>query len=71
MAKITAKASLVQASNLFLHIADKGGTDVSLAFVSGIEWTISSATAAWTTAGSADADGVINRALVTGDVITY
>lgn len=71
MAKITAKASLVQASNLFLHIADKGGTDVALAFVSGIEWTISSATAAWTTTGSADADGVINRAVEIGDVLTY
>ena len=70
MAKITAKASLVQASNLFLHIADKGGTDVALAFVSGVEWTITSATAAWTTAGSADVDGVINRAVVIGDVVT-
>lgn len=71
MAKITSKASLVQASNLFLHVADKGSTDVSLAFVSGIEWTITSATAAWITTGSADADGVINRAIAVGDVITY
>ena len=71
MAKITAKTSLVQNSNLFLHVADKGGTDVSLTFVSGVEWTIASATAAWTTTGSADVNGVINRAIVTGDVLTY
>ena len=70
MAKITAKASLIQNSNLFLHIADKGGTDVALAFVSGIEWTLTSATAAWITTGSADVDGVINKALVVGDLIT-
>lgn len=71
MAKITAKASLVQASNLFLHIADKGGTDVALAFTAGVEWTITSATAAWTTSGAADADGVINRGIVVGDVVEY
>ena len=71
MTKIIAKVDLVQASNLFLHIADKGGTDVALAFVSGVEWTITSATAAWTTTGSADVDGVINKAIVVGDVITY
>ncbi|NQZ53195.1 MAG: hypothetical protein HRT93_02965 [Piscirickettsiaceae bacterium] len=71
MAKITAKASLIQNSNLFLHIADKGGVDVALAFVSGVEWTITSATAAWVTTGSADANGVINRAIVVGDVITF
>lgn len=71
MAKIIAKADLVQNSNLFLHIGDKGGTDVSLTFVSGIEWTIASATAAWTTTGAADVNGVINRALVIGDVLTY
>lgn len=71
MAKIVAKASLVQNSNLFLHVADKGGTDVSLAFVAGIEWTIASATAAWTTTGAADADGVINRGIAIGDVVEY
>lgn len=71
MAKITAKASLVQASNLFLHVADKGGTDVALALTAGVEWTITSATAAWVTTGAADADGVINRAIAVGDVLTY
>lgn len=71
MAKITTKAGLVQASNLFLHVSDKGGTDVALAFVAGVEWTITSATAAWTTTGVADANGVINRAIVAGDKLTY
>ena len=69
MAKIISKADLVGNSNLFLHIADKGGIDVSLALVAGIEWTVTSATAAWTTTGVADANGVINRAIVVGDVI--
>ena len=71
MAKIITKAELVQNSNLFLHIADKGGTDVSLTFSAGIEWTIASATAAWDTTGAADVDGVINRAIAIGDVIEY
>lgn len=70
MAKIESKAGLTGGTNLFLHIADKGGTDVSLTNVAGIEWTISSATAAWTTTGAADADGIVNRGIVVGDVIT-
>ena len=70
MAKIIAKTDLVQNTNLFLHIADKGGTDVALAFVAGVEWTLTSATAAWITTGAADVNGVINRALVAGDTLT-
>lgn len=70
MAKITTKASLVQDSNLFLHIADKGGSDVALADVDGTEFTLTSATAAWATTGSSDINGVINRAIVVGDEIT-
>ena len=71
MAKIITKANLVENSNLFLHVADKGGTDVSLSFVSGIEWTIASATAEWDTTGIADVNGIINRAIVIGDIIEY
>lgn len=71
MAKITAKASLIQNSNLFLHIADKGGSDVALADVDGTQFTLTSATdGAWDTTGAADADGVINRGIVIGDEIT-
>ncbi len=71
MTKIITKAALVPATNLFLYISDKGGTDVALAFVAGVEWTITSATAAWITSDAADVNGVINRAILVGDVITY
>jgi len=69
MAKIIAKADLVQNSNLFLHIADKGGTDISLTVVTD-QLTIATTVAAFATTGTADVDGVINRAIAVGDVIT-
>lgn len=66
MAKIISKASLTLGTNLKLHIADKGGTDVSIS-KSGSVLTIASATAAFTS--SSETSGIVNRAIVVGDEI--
>lgn len=68
MPKIIAKADLVQNSNLFLHIADKGGTDIAIAEAGGI-LTITTTLGAFATTGASDANGVINRAIAIDDVI--
>jgi len=72
MAKIIAKASLVQNSNLFLHIADFGADDVSIVDDTGGVYTLTSTAdiADWSATGAADADGVIKRGLVAGDEVT-
>ncbi|MDB4575335.1 hypothetical protein N9112_00065 [bacterium] len=71
MAKITAKASLVQDSNLFLHIADKGANDITFDDVDGTEFTLTTLGATdWTNTAAADVNGVINRGIEIGDEIT-
>lgn len=67
MAKITSKAGLVLGSNLKLHIADKGGTDIAIA-KAGSVLTISSTATDFT--ASSESGGVVNRALAVGDSIT-
>jgi hypothetical protein len=67
MAKITSKASLVLGTNLKLHVADKGGTDIAIS-KAGAVLTITSSTTNFT--GSSEAGGIVNRALAIGDVIT-
>lgn len=64
MAKITSKSDLVLGTNLFLHIADKGGTDIAI--VPGSTQITSSTTNFTTTSTSG---GITNRAIVVGDVI--
>ena len=66
MAKITSKAALVFGTNIKLHIADKGGTDISITKAGSI-YTIASAAAAFTT--SSETAGIVNRAVVIGDII--
>lgn len=68
MAKITSKASLVLGTNLKLHIADKGGVDISIA-KAGSTLTIASAGAVNFTASS-EVGGIVNRALAVGDSVT-
>lgn len=67
MAKITSKASLVLGTNLKLHIADKGGTDIAIN-KAGAVLTITSSTTNFT--GSSEAAGIVNRPLAIGDTIT-
>lgn len=64
MAKISAKSSLVLGTNLFLHLADKGGTDLAIASAG----TIASVTTDFTSQSSAG--GIVNRSIVVGDVLT-
>jgi hypothetical protein len=66
MAKITSKASLVMGTNLKFHIADKGGTDISITKAGSI-LTIGTAAANFT--GSSEVAGVVNRPIVIGDVV--
>lgn len=66
MAKITSKASLVLGTNLKLHIADKGGTNIGIG-VSGETITLTAGATLWT--NSSEASGIVNRAIAIGDVI--
>lgn len=66
MAKITSKASLVLGTNLKLHIADKGGTDIAIA-KAGAVLTISSTTTNFT--ANTEVGGIVNRPLAVGDEI--
>lgn len=68
MAKITSKASLVLGTNLKLHLADKGGVDISIT-KAGSTLTIASAGAVNFTASS-EVGGIVNRALAVGDEVT-
>ena len=68
MAKIIDKASLTLGTNLKLHITDKGGTDVSITDNGDGTGTIVSATADWT--GSSETTGLIDRAIIVGDILT-
>ena len=64
MAKITNKSSLVLGTNLILHIADKGGTDITINAGSN---TITSTSTSFV--ASSTTSGITNRAIVVGDVI--
>lgn len=64
MPKITDKASLTLGTNLVLHIADKGGTDIAINAGSN---TITSTTTSFV--ASSTTAGITNRAIVIGDVI--
>jgi hypothetical protein len=64
MAKITSKASLTLGTNLFLHIADKGGTDITISNTNSQITSSSTDFTASTTSG-----GITNRAIVVGDVL--
>lgn len=66
MAKITSKASLVLGTNLKLHIADKGGTDIAIA-KAGSVLTITSSTTNFT--GTSEAAGIVNRPIAVNDKI--
>lgn len=66
MAKIATKAGLVLGTNLKLHVADKGGTDIAISKAGAI-LTITSSTTNFT--GSSEVAGIVNRALANGDVI--
>jgi len=68
MAKITSKANLTLGTNLILHIADKGGTDITLATTGSNTGTLTSVTTDWT--ASSSASGITNRAIIIGDTVT-
>lgn len=68
MAKITSKATLAIGTNFKLHIADKGGTDIAIS-KSGATLTITSSTTNFTS--SSEAAGIVNRALINGEVIKF
>ena len=66
MAKITTKAALVLGTNLKLHVADKGGTNVTIG-VAGAVLTLTAGASMWQ--ASSETAGVVNRAIVIGDTI--
>ena len=69
MAKIVDKANLVLGTNLKLHIADKGATDITITDNGDGTGTIVSAVLVdWT--ASSETAGIVNRPIVVGDVIT-
>ena len=67
MAKITTKAGLVLGTNLKFHIADKSGTNIAIG-VSGSVITLTAATSKWL--ATSETSGIVNRAIVVGDIIT-
>lgn len=66
MAKIISKASLVLGTNLKLHIADKGGTDIVIS-KAGAVLTITNTVMDFD--GTSEVAGIVNRPLAIGDVI--
>lgn len=67
MAKITSKASLTLGTNLKLHVADKGGTNVTVG-VAGAVLTLTAGASMWL--ATSETAGVVNRPMAVGDVIT-
>jgi hypothetical protein len=65
MAKIGNQSGLTLGTNLFLHIADKGGTDIAIDATGG---TITSSTTNFT--ASSTSGGIVNRAIAVGDILT-
>ena len=68
MAKIIAKANLVLGTNLKLHIADKGDTDIVITDNADGTGTITSTTTDFT--ASSETAGLVNKPIVVGDLIT-
>ena len=68
MAKIISKADLTIGTNLKLHIADKGANDITITDNGDGTGTIVSAALA-TFATTTEASGIVNRAIVIGDII--
>lgn len=66
MAKITSKAGLTLGTNLKLHVADKGGTNVTIG-VAATVLTLTAGASMWQ--ASSETAGVVNRAIVIGDII--
>ena len=67
MAKITSKSSLVLGTNVKFHIADKGGTDISITNNGNGTTTINSTSTDFT--ASSESGGIVNRGIVVGDRI--
>lgn len=65
MAKITNKTDLVLGTNLILHIADKGGTDIAIN--GSPTFTITSTTTDFT--ATSTTAGITNRAIAVGDIL--
>lgn len=68
MAKIISKTDLILGTNVKFHIADKGGTDISITDNGDGTCTISSNTTDFT--ASSESGGIVNRAIEVGDRIT-
>ena len=68
MAKITSKASLTIGTNVKLHIADKGGTDIAI--TDGGDGTVTITSSTTDFVASSETSGIVNRALAIGDRIT-
>jgi hypothetical protein len=66
MAKITSKAGLILGTNLKLHIADKGGTDIAIS-KSGAILTFTSSSTSFVS--NTEASGIVNRPIAIGDTI--
>lgn len=65
MAKIDNQTGLILGTNLFLHVADKGGTDIAIDATGG---TITSSSTDFT--ASSTTSGIVNRAIAVDDVLT-
>ncbi len=70
MAKIEAKADLDLGTNLKLHIADKGASDLDIVDNGDGTGTITSTAEIADFASSSEASGIVNRGVVVGDVLT-
>jgi len=68
MAKITSKASLVIGTNVKLHIADKGGTDIAI--TDNADGTVTLASSSTDFTASSETAGIVNRAIAIGDRLT-
>ena len=70
MAKIESKADLDLGTNLKLHIADKGASDLTIDDLGDGTGTITSAAEIADFASSSESTGLVNRGVVVGDVLT-
>ena len=69
MAKITSKVDLTIGTNLKLHIADKGATDITITDNGdGTGTIVTAALTDWT--ASSELSGIVNRAISVGDTLT-
>lgn len=70
MAKITSKADLTLGTNLKLHIADKGASDLVIVDNGDGTGTITSTAEIADFASSSELTGIVNRGIVVGDILT-